>query len=252
MGKIDSETNAILNQLKFEQLEKTPGAEIAEIAISFVTSLINPGLGLTADLFFKLRKLAATNVENNLICAMEAVVHDLAALSTNQRNLRDKIESLATDPQFVAAMSFLALQAMRTSTKERLKRLARIVVNGVRDEELEPESLDDMLRAATQLTEDDLRVLKKVAETQNKNSLISHSLSTGMGTINAPREIWQKLDQEGFITESNQWEIRSSLARLQSVGFGTEVQTMESMWIPRFVVTPAGEKFLRALRDIAE
>jgi len=53
---------------------------------------------------------------------------------------------------------------MHTSVKDRLKRLARIVVNGVKEGDLEPESLDDMMRAATELSEPDISLLKELYE----------------------------------------------------------------------------------------
>jgi predicted transcriptional regulator len=137
---------------------------------------------------------------------------------------------------------------MRTSVRERLKRLARIIVNGVKYDDLGSESLDDMLRAATELTDRDIIVLKTVNEQQHKVTV--YSLESVDGTIKFPREVWQVLDQDKFITPSNQMEIRSSLSRLQAVGFGSEIQTMESSWRPRFLVSPQGEKFLNYLEEI--
>jgi hypothetical protein len=77
-------------------------------------------------------------------------------------------------------------------------------------------------------------------------------MATSDGTINWPRELWQTLERERFISPDNQMPIRSLLTRLQSLGFGAEIQTMESVWIPRFVILPEGEKFLQRLRDVAE
>jgi hypothetical protein len=100
------------------------------------------------------------------------------------------------------------------------------------------------------LTERDIEVLAKVADVQR--GITIYRMSTNDGTINLPREIWKKLEGERFISPDTQMPIRSSLTRLQSLGFGVEIQTMESSWIPRFVVLPDGEKFLQRLRDVAE
>ena len=86
----------------------------------------------------------------------------------------------------------------------------------------------------------------------DKRAFPESMTSTSDGTINLPRELWQTLERERFISPDNQMPIRSSLTRLQSLGFGAEIQTMESVWIPRFVVLPEGEKFLQRLRDVAE
>ena len=142
------------------------------------------------------------------------------------------------------------LRFLKLSGRNYPQRLARIVVNGVRDNDLAEESLNDLLRAATDLTEQDVHVLKTVAAEQREYSAQQiYLLSTSDGTINLPRELWQILIKK-FISPENQLIIRSSLVRLQALGFGTEIQTMESVWYPRFVVSPDGEKFLTRLRDL--
>jgi hypothetical protein len=178
------------------------------------------------------------------------VRNDLNVVYERHESLRARIEILPSDPGFVNAISALALRAMHTSVQNRLKRLARIVVNGVKEDDLEPEILDDLLRAASELTERDIEVLAKVADVQR--GITIYRMSTNDGTINLPREIWKKLEGERFISPDTQMPIRSSLTRLQSLGFGAEIQTMESSWIPRFVVLPDGERFLQRLRDVAE
>ncbi len=71
-------------------------------------------------------------------------------------------------------------------------------MNGVRHNDLNVESMDDMLRAATELTEKDIAVLKAVATAQKQITI--YSLTTTDGTINLPREVWQQLESERFIT----------------------------------------------------
>jgi hypothetical protein len=68
--------------------------------------------------------------------------------------------------------------------------------------------------------------------------------------MNRPREVWQALEQNKFITLVNQMEIRSSLERLKALGFCAEIQTTDSNWHPRVLVTPLGEKFLLRLQEI--
>lgn len=254
MGQFDSETDAALAQLGWEKLSETPGAEFQEL-VGDLLSLVgttNP-FGLTgkiSSLLLKIRRLVGASYADNLIYVISAVRNDLNWLYKKCETLRSRIEALPSDPRFAAAISAVALRAMHTSVESRLKRLARIVVNGVKEDDLEPELLDDMLRAASELTERDIEILTKVSKTQR--SITIYNTSTNDGTINLPRELWRALELEKFISLDTQMPIRSSLARLQSLGFGADIQTMESMWIPRFVVTPEGEKFLQRLRDVAE
>lgn len=254
MGQFDTETDAALTQLNFEALSEIPGGEFVEI-IGDLLKLVGGGgpLGIAggiSNLLLKVRKLAGASYASNLIFTITAVRNDLATLYERCGNLRERIEALPADPKFAEAISALALRAMHTSVRDRLKRLARIVVNGVKEDDLEPESIDDMMRAATELTGRDISILVKVAEIQAKTATF-YPLTTGDGTINRPREVWKALELERFISLQNQMEIRASLARLQSVGFGAEIQTTDSTWHPRFLVTPLGERFIERVREIA-
>jgi hypothetical protein len=168
MGQFDLETAAALAQLEFEELSTTPGGEFAEI-IGDLLKLIGAGgpLGLAggvSNLTLKVRKLAGASYASNLIYAITAVRNDLADLYAKHAELSQRIESLQTNPKFVEAIAALALHAMHTSVKDRLKRLARIVVNGVKEDDLDPESLDDMMRAAAELSEPDIGLLKELYE----------------------------------------------------------------------------------------
>jgi hypothetical protein len=251
MGQFDSRTDAVLTQIQHEDLSSSPGGEFLELTgelISLIgTSRPLAAIGKSASLLQKIRRLAGSSYGSNLVYVITAVRDDLADLHKSHQELRERIESLGTDPRFAEAISALALRAMHTSVKDRLKRLARIIANGVKYDDLEPENLDDMLRAATELTDRDITVLKKIADEQLKVTI--YSLTTVDGTINFPREVWQVLEQERFITPGNQMEIRSSLARLQAVGFGAEIQTTESSWRPRFLISPGGTKFLAYLQE---
>jgi hypothetical protein len=137
------------------------------------------------------RTLTAQATGAILIYAISAVRNDLNVVYERHESLRARIETLPSDPGFVNAISALALRAMRTSVQNRLKRLARIVVNGVKEDDLEPEILDDLLRAASELTERDIEVLAKVADVPR--GITIYRMSTNDGTINLPREIWKKL-----------------------------------------------------------
>jgi hypothetical protein len=166
MGQFDLETDAALTQLNWEELSKTPGREFAEVIGDLIALTGVAGhfaiAGGASNLLLKVRKLAGASYASNLIYAITAVRNDLATLSERYERLRSRIDSLPTDPRFAEAISALALRAMHTSVKDRLKRLARIVVNGVKENDLEPEDLDDMMRAAAELSEPDISLLKEL------------------------------------------------------------------------------------------
>ncbi|HWG18911.1 MAG TPA: hypothetical protein VG225_00175 [Terracidiphilus sp.] len=232
MGQFDSETSAALAQLNYDALSETPGGEFAEIIGDLLMLIGSGGLcavaGGASNLLQKIRKLAGASYASNLTYAITAVSDDLATLYERNEILRGRIESLRTDPQFAEAIVALALRAMHTSVKDRLKRLARIVVNGVKEDDLSPEGLDDMMRAAVELGEADIRLLEEIYE---------HPVPMDMNEADKGR------------TDSA--ERMGSIAKLQAVAF-VQLRT------PGFdsganivVLLPNGAKFYERLQEIA-
>ena len=234
MGQFDLETDAALGQINFEELSTIPGGEFAEI-IGDLLKLVGGGgpLGVAggiSNLLLKVRKLAGASYGSNLIYTITAVRNDLATLYERYGDLRERIDSLRTDPKFAEAISALALQAMHTSVKDRLKRLARIVVNGVKEGDLEPESLDDMMRAATELSEPDIRLLKELYEHHSVQPMNMNE--TGM-------------DKTEFV------ERLESVAKLQAAAFVHLRTPGLDQGANIVVLFPRGKKFYERLQEIS-
>ena len=234
MSQFDLETDAALAQINFEELATTPGGEFAEI-IGDLLKLVGGGgpLGVAGGIFnllLKVRKLAGASYGSNLIYTITAVRNDLATLYERYGDLRERIDSLRTDPKFAEAISALALQAMHTSVKDRLKRLARIVVNGVKEGDLEPESLDDMMRAATELSEPDIRLLKELYEHHSVQPMNMNE--TGM-------------DKTEFV------ERLESVAKLQAAAFVHLRTPGLDQGANIVVLFPRGKKFYERLQEIS-
>jgi hypothetical protein len=234
MGQFDLETDAALGQINFEELSTIPGGEFAEI-IGDLLKLVGGGgpLGVAggiSNLLLKVRKLAGASYGSNLIYTITAVRNDLATLYERYGDLRERIDSLRTDPKFAEAISALALQAMHTSVKDRLKRLARIVVNGVKEGDLEPESLDDMMRAATELSEPDISLLKELYEHHSVQPMNMNE--TGM-------------DKTEFV------ERLESVAKLQAAAFVHLRTPGLDQGANIVVLFPRGKKFYERLQEIS-
>jgi hypothetical protein len=226
MGQFDSQTDAALAQLNYEALSETPGGEFAEIIGDLLMVVGSGGLGAVAggisNLAIKVRRLAGASYGDNLIYVTTAVRNDLAALYEKHERLRARIESLRADPKFAEAISALALRAMHTSVRDRLKRLARIVVNGVKENDLEPEGLDDMMRAAVELTGWDISVIGKMYKSQAQLLTMrsfSHDWSTNVG------HGWADWGSIFGLGEDQHLRLRAALSRLQSHGLIAEAQT---------------------------
>jgi len=254
MSQFDSSTYAALAQIEFEELTKTPGAEIAEI-IKNILALLIPGAPLakastTMELIAKIRSLAGAGYTSNLIYVTSAVRDDLKILSEQYEELRKRIKNLPCDPHFVEAISALALHAMQTSVKERLRRLARIVVNGVREDDLEPENLDDMMRAAVALKEADIALLKTIYDQQSR--LLGYSYDSYQWSD----QIAATWSGEFEKTDTLQHvKVRASLMRLQSSGLIASVETTMvrdgSIAHQPFGLLPDGKVFIERLQAIS-
>ena len=221
MSQFDLETSAALGQLKFEELSKTPGGEFVEIIGDLVALIGTGGLwavaGGTSNLLLKVRKLAGASYASNLIYVITAVRNDLADLYEREERLRKRIETLPDNPQFAEAISGLALRAMQTSVKNRLKRLARIVVNGVKENDLEPEGLDDIMRAAVELKESDILFLGKIYDAQNlslSDKNLSDTARLEQMQTQWPNQLPAPVSRETILSQH-----RGSVARLQTHAF---------------------------------
>jgi hypothetical protein len=233
MGQIDLATDAALTQLEFEELSRTPGGEFAEI-IGDLISLTGVGgpfaiAGGISNLLFKVRRLAGASYGSNLIYVITAVRDDLVTLAERHEELRSRIESLPNDANFAEAISALALRAMHTSVKDRLKRLARIVVNGVKEDDLEPESLDDMMRAAVELNGQDLALLEELYE---------HQPRMDMNETEKGRFDW--------------YERMGSVAKLQAVAFAQLRTPGTDGGASILILLPMGKKFYERLQEISK
>jgi hypothetical protein len=140
---------------------------------------------------------------------------------------------------------------MQTSVKDRLNRLARIVVNGVRESEFEPEGLDDMMRAATELSKSDIALLGRIYDLQVH--VIRDSASSDSDRLHRIANDWTSRTK--LRTDNGGIELakcRGSVARLQAQAF-VQLRT------PGFdagaeivVLLEDGARFYERLRKIGE
>jgi hypothetical protein len=261
MGRIDRETDAALAQLNSEVLSGIPGGEFAEL-IGDLLMLVGAGgplalVGGVSNLALKVRKLAGASYASNLIYAITAVRNDLATLYDRHEELRERIESLQTDPKFVEAISALALRAMHTSVKNRLKRLARIVVNGVKEDDLEPESLDDMMRAAVELKDADIMLLGEIYEMLRPFMYTQNWIDKQVAQKwNELAGYWQRYwneNHERYMGLSGML-LMGSFARLESLGMiapGPNRSSASSPVAQCYFLLPEGACFYERLQGLA-
>jgi DNA-binding transcriptional MerR regulator len=209
------------------------------------------GLGIV-DWF---RKLGTAKVNENLESLGQATED---ALNRVERALLehgtsiDEIKSRLKSQEFRDGMASASLQALRTTQAERLKRLALILANGVKEGDLASENLDDMMRAAVELTDWDVFVLGKMYESQK--SLLSNRYQS-FGWSEQVGHVWEDWNRIFGVNDEQHLKVRSALSRLQSVGLVAEAQTNfvkdGSLARQAFGLLPDGKKFYERLQEIA-
>jgi hypothetical protein len=259
MGQFDSETDAILTQLNYDELSKVPGGEFVEVIGDLLMLIGTGGLwavtGGVSSLILKVRKLAGASYASNLIYTITAVRNDLKTLYESHEELRGRIESLRTDPKFAEAISAIALHAMHTSVKDRLKRLARIVVNSVKENDLEPEGLDDMMRAAMELTDFDVLMLGDMYALAMKSKCAKSSQSKDQvkpDIFGLWQDYWHTFPTK--YPDKLRTSVVGGFGRLSALGliYGVEATSMGVSPVSmNYWITDEGIKFYERLQEIA-
>jgi hypothetical protein len=257
MGQFDFSSAAALARLKSDSLLASP----ADKAVSKVASVGSKilelagfiGAGTLIDLIQELKNLAANKDEGNLIYFGEALVDDIRRLYQSNDETRQQVEDLLKSKEFHQAVANATLHITRTNVEIRLERVAILIANGVKSRDLEPESLDDMMRAAVELTDWDIAVLGKMYASQ-KHLLLNRNSSSGWSEQIAMT--WTNWNRIFDVGEDKHLRVRSALSRLQSAGLITEAQSHfvkdGSLATQAFGLLPEGMKFYERLQKIGD
>jgi hypothetical protein len=224
MGQFDSPSEGALGQLKSECLSLSPVGNVVEKVASIGSKILElkglRGASIFSDFIFSLKGVAATKDEANLIYFGEALVDDISRLYRLNEEMRLRIERILVSQEFQEAVANATLHITRTNVPARLKRLATVIANGVREEDLEQESLDDMMRSAVVLTERDIELLRNVYGMQH-DMLSPENLKKQRGQrTNELQRMWQDW-WSIYIAEYQGLkglEFKNSAARLQAAG----------------------------------
>lgn len=256
MGQFDSPSEAALARIKSENLSSSPVNGSVD-KISNLGGFILEAIGVTGasggiGFLTALKNLAANKDEANLIYFGDALIDDIRRLYRLYEELKQRFDERINSPEFSVIVANATLHITRTNVESRLKRLAHLIANGVKEDDLEPENLDDMMRAAVELTDWDVIVLSKMYDSQ-KQLLSSRNWSSGW--TEQVGHIWTNWNQIFGLGEEQHLKLRPALSRLQSLGLIAEAQTNfvkdGSLARQAFGLLPEGKKFYERLQEIA-
>jgi hypothetical protein len=236
------------------------GAESAAQAISLTTGSV--AIGSIAKAFGVARKftsgLGVATLSENLDHLGDATE---AAISRIEKNLEAKgvrieeIERRLNSNEFLEGIKAATLQAQRTKDKKRLDRMALILANSVAEGDLESETLDDMMRAAVELTERDF--LELGAFVVRQSSILNEAEENPMQWYDNIRRHWQSWNLEDGAAFRNgklsYFELNSSRSRLAALGFITAIPpkgTTNSPDAIPYALLPEGKRFYERLQEI--
>jgi hypothetical protein len=270
-----NEVEAANEVRRYEELSNSPvggliesGLPVAGATVSLGTALVSGGsTGLVVagsivagmGIVNWFRKLGTSKVNENLEALGQATED---ALNRVENVLRehgiaiDEIKRRLESVEFSNAMASASLQALRTTQKDRLSRLALILANGVKDNNLAEESSDDMMRAAIELKDADILMLGRLYPLWKPllDRLERAKRGRPESTPNLHNEIqniWHNFGRS--LNPSEQLEYRGSFARLQSHGMIQQV-TFSNSEVGRepYLLLQEGAKFYERLQEIGE
>jgi hypothetical protein len=159
----DLSSERALQRLRMEDLSKAPPAvlRVPGNILKVLTALLSGDTSQAADLFSSYQDAFESERSAYLF---ECVIEDL-------RWLRDRLNQLSSEQHEYLSTDWPRLlldadrKARATRAKARIKRIAEIVCSSIRAKPLPPPDLtEEMMRIATELSDDDVLVLRAVAE----------------------------------------------------------------------------------------
>jgi DNA-binding transcriptional MerR regulator len=259
---------------RMEELPKSPVGAVIEGAISLAGPALVVGSSLVASsasgttglvaaggvvgglgIVDWFRKLGTSKVNENLESlgqatedALKRVENSLLEHGTSIEEIKARIDSQG----FRDGMASAALQALRTTQKDRLKRMAFILANGVNDGKLVSESLDDMMRAAAELKDGDIAILENLYKWQNR--ILNEKGMNPTKWYGDIQSAHQNLVKSGALNPHEHLNYRSSYLRLERLGLIqqiTSINNFDGVGYDLYALLMEGKRFYECLQEIA-
>jgi hypothetical protein len=272
MGITGNEVSAANQQRHNEELARSPVGSVLESATTIAGAAVALGKSLAAGgpaglaaagsvvagmgIVEYFRKLGTSKINENLEAlgnASEDALNRVESVLKEQGTAIDEIKKRFDSKELRDAMASAALQALRTTQKDRLKRLALVLANGVKDNDLSAEGTDDMMRAVVELKESDIILLGKIYKSQNP--MLSR-IRRGEGPQKWHgdiQQVWQEFVRTGNLNPQEHLSYRSSFARLESLGLIQAVENAGMYGVGQdiYALLMEGAKFYERLQEIS-
>jgi hypothetical protein len=245
-------------QVENDEIQKPVGVEVIEFAAKAVGAIskipILRPLGLIAkglDLTGKCLNLGVPTVEENLklfgTLTEEAILrHEQELINLKVNALEaEKFQRRVESKEFMQVLASGVLQTQRTTQESRLKRMAWIIANAVKENDLDIESGDDMMRAAVELRDWDIQLLSDIYNARTKTEF-------ELELYNFWKDYWNEFSLRYPNKKSG--SILSAFARLESHGLIFRLRReapSASLTGKIYQITDEGISFYEHLQEIA-
>lgn len=229
MGQFDSHSEAALTRLKNENLSSSPVDRLATKLASIGAKLLElsgmSGVSVLTDFVLELKGIAADKDESNLIFFGENVVNDIRDLYRLNKELGGRLDETLRSDRFGVVMANATLFVPRANDQRCLRLLSLVIANSVKANELNPATLDELMRAAVELREQDIVLLKKIFESQE--GIIRRGVRDSTNLYSDVQYAWGEFLKSGALRDVSQLKYRSSLARLESHGLIQQISARQ-------------------------
>lgn len=173
-----------------------------------------------------------------------------------QANRMHEFEARLQSQEAQSACLSAVFHGMRTSDPDKHAHLGQLTINCIFENDLKPESLDSMMRAAVELTEHDITVLSSIYMMQIylfSDNEIKKEYSWRIQNINSLWEEWWKKQDFSSYQGINGMTFNSSCVRLQSLGMIASIgisSFLNGSTMHNYELLPDGKKFYERLQEI--
>jgi hypothetical protein len=255
MGMFDDEISADSQMREYESLTRSPAASIlssdgADLIIKIAK--LHPGfigaLAKTQEVVNNFFKMGAASPSENLkhlaAAAQQQIARAEAKLALLEVDLKE-VDRRTSGPELRKGIAAATLQSLRTTQETRFKTMALLLGNGVVADDLESENLDHMIRAAAELKDFDVLLLRDIFEGTSSLPPMSNNLFMFW------QEYWETFGERypGKLAAS----IRGAFGRLESFGFiyGAQATSLAASPVSVLhVITEEGKLFHQRIQEI--
>ena len=176
----------------------------------------------------------------------------LEGQDSEQRKFEARLQSQEAETARLSAL----FHGLRSSDPEKHKRLGALTISCIFADDLKPESLDGMMRAAVELTEHDIDILGSIYKMEIHLFSPREMEKEYRWRLDAIRSLWEeRWNSQPFSSYQgiNGLAFNSSCARLQSAGLIASIGTKTILRGPTmhdYELLPEGKKFYERLQEV--